>query len=162
MDQAIFEDLMAADAGRVCADIARNFEALRSRGPLLAAVAVRMIRALRAGNRILFCGNGGSATDSQHLAAELMGRFRRERRPSAAIALAVDTSARTAIGNDYGFHDVFARQLAGLGRDGDVMAELCDLSIRVPATETARVQQMHVTFGHLQCGFVEDAVGAPA
>ena len=124
MDQATLEDLMAADADRMCREISRNFEALRARGPVLAAAGMRLIEALRAGNKILFCGNGGSAADSQHLAAELMGRYRRERRPLAAIALTVDTSALTAIGNDYGFHDIFARQVAGIGRAGDVLVAL--------------------------------------
>ena len=86
MEQVTIEGLMAADADRTFRDIARNFEALRSCGPVVAAAAVRLIRALRAGNKILFCGNGGSAADSQHLAAELTGRYRRDRRPLAAIA----------------------------------------------------------------------------
>lgn len=77
-------------------------------------------RALKRGNKIIFFGNGGSAADSQHLAAELIGRFEKERRSLAAIALTTDTSALTALGNDYGFQTVFARQLQGLGRRGDV------------------------------------------
>jgi D-sedoheptulose 7-phosphate isomerase len=141
MDQATFEDLMAADADRVCREISRNFEALRAHGPLLAAVGMRLIKALRAGNKILFCGNGGSAADSQHLAAELMGRYRRDRKPLAAIALTVDTSALTAIGNDYSFHDIFARQLAGIGREGDVLVALSTSGSSenvIRALETAR------------------------
>jgi D-sedoheptulose 7-phosphate isomerase len=70
---------------------------------------------------VLFCGNGGSAADAQHLATELMGRFLRDRGPLAAAALTVDTSALTAIGNDYGFDQVFARQLRGVGMPGDVL-----------------------------------------
>jgi D-sedoheptulose 7-phosphate isomerase len=141
MDQATFEDLMAADADRVLREISRNFEALRARGPVLAAAGKRLIDALRAGNKILFCGNGGSAADSQHLAAELMGRYRRDRQPLAAIALTVDTSALTAIGNDYGFRDIFARQLAGIGRAGDVLVALSTSGSSenvVRALETAR------------------------
>jgi D-sedoheptulose 7-phosphate isomerase len=73
------------------------------------------------GGKILFCGNGGSAADSQHLAAELTGRFINDRRPLAAIALSTDTSALTCIGNDYSFDEVFARQVAGLGRKEDLL-----------------------------------------
>lgn len=77
--------------------------------------------ALRRGKRVLICGNGGSAADSQHFAAELVGRYRKERAPLSAIALTVDTSALTAIGNDYGFETVFERQIKALGRSGDVL-----------------------------------------
>ncbi len=73
------------------------------------------------GGKILFCGNGGSAADSQHLAAELTGRFIKDRRPLAAMALSSDTSALTCIGNDYSFDEIFARQVAGMGRAGDVL-----------------------------------------
>ena len=76
---------------------------------------------LQQGGKILFCGNGGSAADSQHLAAELTGRFIKDRRPLAAMALSTDTSALTCIGNDYSFDEVFARQVAGLGRSGDLL-----------------------------------------
>jgi len=76
---------------------------------------------LRQGGKILFCGNGGSAADSQHLAAELTGRFIHDRRPLAAVALSTDTSALTCIGNDYSFDEVFARQVVGLGRSGDLL-----------------------------------------
>jgi D-sedoheptulose 7-phosphate isomerase len=76
---------------------------------------------LLSGGKIMFCGNGGSAADSQHLAAELTGRFIKDRRPLAAMALSTDTSALTCIGNDYSFDEVFARQVAGLGRAGDLL-----------------------------------------
>lgn len=76
---------------------------------------------LKRGGKIMFCGNGGSAADSQHLAAELTGRFIHDRRPLAAIALSTDSSALTCIGNDYSFDEVFARQVAGLGRAGDLL-----------------------------------------
>jgi D-sedoheptulose 7-phosphate isomerase len=79
---------------------------------------------LRAGGKIMFCGNGGSAADSQHLAAELTGRFIKDRRPLAAIALSTDTSALTCIGNDYSFDEVFARQVAGLGRKDDLLISI--------------------------------------
>ena len=78
-------------------------------------------RALQNGKKVLFCGNGGSAADSQHLAAEIVGRFQKERRPFPAIALTVDTSILTAVGNDYGFDTVFARQVRALGEKGDVL-----------------------------------------
>ena len=75
-----------------------------------------MVAALRAGGKVLACGNGGSAADAQHFAAELLGRFEKERKAYPAIALTTDTSALTAIGNDYGFDRVFARQLEALGK----------------------------------------------
>ncbi len=80
-----------------------------------------MLKALNSKNKIIFCGNGGSAGDSQHLAAELMGRYKIDRKPLPAIALTVDTSAITAIGNDYGYDQVFSRQLEGIGENGDVL-----------------------------------------
>jgi D-sedoheptulose 7-phosphate isomerase len=80
--------------------------------------------ALRAGNKLLIIGNGGSAADAQHIAAEIVGRYKQERPAYAAMALTTDTSALTAIANDYGFEQVFARQVAGLGRRGDVLLGL--------------------------------------
>lgn len=85
------------------------------------ALAARVEEALAAGGTLMFCGNGGSAADAQHLAAEYVVRFSRERRPLAAIALTTDTSALTAAGNDYGFAAVFERQVRALGRPGDVL-----------------------------------------
>ncbi|KAF1682953.1 MULTISPECIES: D-sedoheptulose 7-phosphate isomerase [unclassified Veillonella] len=84
-------------------------------------IAERCKTALAAGNKVLFCGNGGSAADAQHLAAELIGRFQKERRSLASIALTTDTSILTAVANDYGYDEVFARQVEGLGRAGDVL-----------------------------------------
>jgi D-sedoheptulose 7-phosphate isomerase len=84
-------------------------------------IAAVMIAALRAGNKILLVGNGGSAADAQHIAAEIMGRYKQDRPGWAAIALTTDTSALTAVTNDYGFEQVFARQVEGLGRPGDVL-----------------------------------------
>jgi D-sedoheptulose 7-phosphate isomerase len=86
-----------------------------------AAAAEAMATALRSGGRILACGNGGSAADAQHFAAELVGRFERERAALAAIALTTDTSIVTAVANDYDFARVFARQVEALGRPGDVL-----------------------------------------
>ena len=82
---------------------------------------VIVTEALEAGNKVLLCGNGGSAADAQHIAAELTGRFKIERRPLPAIALTTDTSALTAIGNDYGFDQIFSRQVAALAKGGDVL-----------------------------------------
>ena len=84
-------------------------------------VADICINCLNGGGKILFCGNGGSAADSQHLAAELIGKLNKKRAPLAAIALTTDTSIITAIGNDYGFEFIFSRQIEGLGHAGDVL-----------------------------------------
>ncbi|MFA7665598.1 MAG: phosphoheptose isomerase [Burkholderiaceae bacterium] len=91
--------------------------------PVAAAVEL-MTAALAADHKILVCGNGGSAGDSQHLAAELIGRFERERPELAAIALTTDSSILTAVANDYSFEQVFARQVRGLGREGDVLVAI--------------------------------------
>lgn len=87
-------------------------------------IARAMIAALRSGNKILIIGNGGSAADAQHIAAEIIGRYKQDRPACAAIALTTDTSALTSIANDYGFEQVFARQVEGLGRRGDVLLAL--------------------------------------
>ncbi len=94
------------------------------RGALQAPItelAAAVLGTLRAGGTLLFCGNGGSAADAQHLAAEYVVRFQRERRPAAALALTVDTSMLTAAGNDYGFDSVFERQVQALSRPGDLL-----------------------------------------
>lgn len=101
--------------------IANNFINLKSKAPVIDAISEIWIDALSNGNKVIFCGNGGSAADSQHLAAELMGRYKVDRDPMAAISLTVDTSALTAIGNDYGYDQVFSRQLKGIGKKGDVL-----------------------------------------
>ena len=88
------------------------------------AIAAAMVAALRAGNKLLIIGNGGSAADAQHIAAEIVGRYKQDRPAWAAIALTTDTSALTAVANDYGFEQVFARQVAGLGQRGDVLMAL--------------------------------------
>ncbi|MBL4740155.1 MAG: D-sedoheptulose 7-phosphate isomerase [Sneathiella sp.] len=144
------------------------------------------------GGKILFFGNGGSAADAQHLAAELVVRYIDDRPPIAAIALNTDTSALTAISNDFGAEHVFSRQIEALGnpgdvavgittsgtspnvvaglemarkkglvataltgRDGGVMPDLADPVIIVPAQTTRRIQEMHITLGHLLCGALE-------
>ncbi len=95
--------------------------ALTELAPKIAEAVEMWVDAISKGGKVIFCGNGGSAADAQHLAAELMGRFRFDRDPMAALSLTVDTSALTAIGNDYGFENVFSRQLRGIGRAGDVL-----------------------------------------
>jgi D-sedoheptulose 7-phosphate isomerase len=176
-------------------EITAGFARLSEHSSAIEQAARAMIASLAAGNKIMFCGNGGSAADSQHLAAELMGRYLKDRAPLPALALTVDTSALTAIGNDYGYLEVFARQLRGVGRQGDVlvglstsgnsanvvaaietarmmnivvvgmtgmnggrMDSLCDVLIKVPATRTNRIQEMHIAVGHMLCGFIEDAL----
>jgi D-sedoheptulose 7-phosphate isomerase len=102
-------------------------ERANSDGALLAtarAIAAAIINALRSGNKVLLIGNGGSAADAQHIAAEIIGRYKHDRAAYAAIALTTDTSALTAIANDYGFEQVFARQVEGLGQRGDVLLAL--------------------------------------
>ena len=96
-------------------------QSLPAQLPILEQIAAEMTRAMIEGKKILLFGNGGSAADAQHLAAEFVGRFRRERRGLAAIALTTDTSILTAIANDYGYDDVFARQVEALCTEGDVV-----------------------------------------
>ena len=103
------------------ADHLAVIQALSDQQPTLERIAAEMTRAIFDGKKVLWCGNGGSAADSQHLAAELMGRFRRERRGLPSIALTTDTSVLTAVGNDYGYEKVFARQVEGLCVKGDVL-----------------------------------------
>jgi D-sedoheptulose 7-phosphate isomerase len=162
--------------------------------PVLAVVGA-CERAIRAGNKLIFCGNGGSAADAQHLATELVVRLRggvaRDSWP--AITLALDTSAVTAAVNDFGVEEMFARPLRGLGRPGDVLFGIttsgrsanvvnalrvgrelgivtvgflggdggpalgqCDHVLLVPDTETARVQECHITLGHAVLTLLED------
>jgi D-sedoheptulose 7-phosphate isomerase len=99
-------------------ELKRSF--FRGNEELIARVATEICLALGNGNKILLYGNGGSAADAQHIAAELIGRFQRERRPLPAIALTTDTSILTSVGNDYGFDQIFARQVRALGRQGDI------------------------------------------
>ncbi len=90
----------------------------------IARLGERMIETLRTGGKLLLCGNGGSAADAQHIAAELVGRFAHRRRGLPAIALTTDTSALTSIGNDFGFDHVFSRQVEALAREGDILIGL--------------------------------------
>jgi len=110
--EALVDSVLAATS-------AAHERARQNAGPVIAA-ADATLRCLRAGGKVLLFGNGGSAADAQHVAAEFVGRFMRERRAVAAIALTTDTSIVTSIGNDYSFDRVFARQIEALGRKGDV------------------------------------------
>jgi D-sedoheptulose 7-phosphate isomerase len=159
------------------------------------AVAQVVIKCLRSGGKVIFFGNGGSAQDAGHLAAELMGRFAFDRPGLASISLPDATAAMTAIGNDYSYDDVFARQVLGVGRSGDVVvglttsgnsvnvvraldaaaqagmttvaltgaaggkaAALAQIPIRVPADDTALVQEACLHLGHTICEMVEAAL----
>lgn len=105
-------------------NISCNFIHLQALAPQIEAVAGLCVAALKNGNKIMFCGNGGSAADSQHLAAELVGRYKMNRPAMNALALTVDTSILTAVGNDYGYDTIFERQVEGLGKEGDVLVGL--------------------------------------
>ena len=105
-------------------NISCNFINLQALAPQIEKVSEVCIEALKNGNKIMFCGNGGSAADSQHLAAELVGRYKMNRPAMNAIALTVDTSILTAVGNDYGYDTIFERQVEGLGKEGDVLVGL--------------------------------------
>jgi D-sedoheptulose 7-phosphate isomerase len=156
-------------------------------------VIQQVIKAYRAGQKVLFCGNGGSAADAQHLAAELSGKFYLNRPPLFAEALQVNTSYLTAVGNDYSFEETFARAILAKGSPNDVLMTLstsgnspniikalktarqkglinvgltgktggkmndhCDFLIRVPSTDTPRIQEMHLLIGHIICELVEE------
>lgn len=111
----------------ICAELntlAENMNALAANADVILAIADACTKALRSGGKVMFCGNGGSAADSQHLAAEFVGRYKMERKALNSIALTVDTSILTAIGNDYGYDDVFRRQVEGVGKAGDVLIGL--------------------------------------
>ena len=161
---------------------------------LIESAAAHCIEAYRHGNRVLLAGNGGSAADAQHIAAEFVSRFNFDRPGLPALALTTDTSILTAIGNDYGYENLFCRQLEANGRAGDVLigirtsgnsknvlnalercralnvtsigmtgsggriGELCDTCIRVPSTDTPRIQEAHILIGHIICGLVENSL----
>jgi D-sedoheptulose 7-phosphate isomerase len=151
-----------------------------------------LINVLQNGNKVFFCGNGGSAADAQHLAAELSGRFYFDRAPLPAEALHCNTSYLTAVANDYGYDEVYARIVRGSGKKGDVlvglstsgnsqniinafevaktmgistiaftgetggqMKELSDILLNVPSANTPRIQEAHITIGHIICEQVE-------
>ena len=105
-------------------DHAATLSSLRALAPAIASAASTLAGCLAAGGQLLFCGNGGSAADAQHLAAEFVGRFLKERRAFPAIALHINTSTLTALGNDYGFEAVFARQVEAYGHPGDALVSI--------------------------------------
>ena len=163
-------------------------------GPIAAAVEA-MVSCLRAGGKIMACGNGGSAADAQHFAAELLNRFEKERAPLAGLALTTDTSTLTSIANDYAYDQVFAKQVSALGRPGDVLLAIStsgnspnvlaamavarlrgvrvvaltgkgggqmaaalgseDIHLCVPATRTARIQEVHLLTIHCLCDGID-------
>jgi D-sedoheptulose 7-phosphate isomerase len=176
----ILEDSIATK--RSC--IENNMEAISRAAEMLAGC-------MKSGNKVLIFGNGGSAADAQHLAAEFVNRFQIERPPLAAIALTTDTSILTSIGNDYHFVDIFAKQLEALGRKGDIawgistsgnsanvikaiksarkigmptigmtgrsgeLAACADLVFAVASDTTARIQESHITLGHILVDLLE-------
>jgi D-sedoheptulose 7-phosphate isomerase len=156
------------------------------------AVTALVIKAFANGNKVLFCGNGGSAADAQHLAAEFSGRFYIDRNPLPSEALHCNSSYITAVANDYGYDVVYSRIVKGSGKPGDVlialstsgnsvnimkaletakeigmisvgltgagggkMKEICDHLINVPSNDTPRIQESHITIGHIICQLVE-------
>ena len=148
---------------------------------------------LEVGGKLMLMGNGGSAADAQHIAAELVGRFKKERKAMPALALTVDTSSLTALGNDYGFDTIFERQVEALankndavigistsgnseniirgvnkaksigaftigllGNDGGKLKDVVNLPIIIPSNDTARIQEVHITIGHIICEIIEE------
>jgi len=151
------------------------------------------ITTLRNGGTIYFCGNGGSAADAQHWTAELVGRFLSERKALPAVAMTTDTSIITAVGNDYGFENIFARQVVALAKNTDLvvgistsgtsknvvkalqiakeigalsvgmtgstggdLVSVCDICIRIPSNDTARIQEGHALVGHILCKVIDE------
>jgi D-sedoheptulose 7-phosphate isomerase len=175
------------------AEIKRRFA--RDHADRIVQVAQLIGGAFQAGHKVLLFGNGGSSTDAAHIAAEFVGRYKRERAPLPAIALATDIAAITCIANDYGFEELFARQVRAHGQRGDVavaistsgnspnvlkgveaakalglttiawtggtggkLAGMVDYAFVVPSTLTARIQESHITLGHVLCELIEDHV----
>jgi D-sedoheptulose 7-phosphate isomerase len=164
----------------------------------VAELAELIVACLQDGGKVLLFGNGGSAADATHLAAEFVGRFRFDRSPLPALSLSDNGSSVSGIGNDYGYEDVFARQVAALGSAGDVAIGIstsgtspnvveglraaragrlstvaltgtpggdlpgeADFCLRMPATETARIQECYMLAGHLVCELVEQTMFGP-
>ncbi|MFZ4062324.1 MAG: phosphoheptose isomerase [Polynucleobacter sp.] len=121
MNKETIERLRARASQHFLDSIAVKQEAEKVLPEFVALGVVAMTNCLRAGGKIMACGNGGSAADAQHFAAELIGRFERERQELAAIALTTDTSILTAVGNDYSYDDIFSKQVRGLGKQGDIL-----------------------------------------
>lgn len=192
-----YEDAIAQAMSRHQAALEGALNSWHSSTTVIAAAAQVIVTALRDGNKILAAGNGGSAADAQHFSAELVGRYKRERSPYPAVALTTDTSILTAIGNDYGYDDVFARQVGALGREGDVLlaystsgesrnliqaaeearrrgmnvitltgprdsslSHLAHIALKMPASDTPVIQEMHLMTTHLLCDLVEAELAA--
>lgn len=117
-------DLIQRMQGHFAESMTAKQVAMEMLSPLVAAAAERMVQTLVADGKLLLCGNGGSAADAQHFAAEMVGRFERERPGLAAIALTTDTSALTAISNDYDYDLIFSKQVHALGRAGDILVAI--------------------------------------
>lgn len=129
------------------AEHAAAIDAVEALAPQITQAATLLATALHSGHKLLICGNGGSAADAQHLAAELTGRFETERRAYPAIALTTDSSALTAIGNDYGFDRVFSRQVEALAQPGDLLLVIStsgNSANLVTATEAAQARDVRV------------------
>lgn len=170
-------------------------ELMRSHLGKIVEISNLIIDSLKKGGKIILFGNGGSASDSQHIAAEFVGRFKKDRDALAAISLTTNTSILTALANDYGYEIVFAKQIEALGKKNDVaigistsgkaknvglairqakkmglktialtggdggeLAKSADLSLIVPSPITARIQEAHITIGHIICEMVEQAL----
>ena len=128
-------------------EISKNFEALDKSIDQIIDASKIMISSLKEGGKILFCGNGGSAADAQHLAAELIGRYKKKRDPIAGLALTTDTSIITAIANDFGYENIFSRQISALGKPNDVLYAISTSGKSeniVMAIDAARERNMHV------------------
>lgn len=121
MDKNTIEQLRQRASQHFLDSIAVKQEAEKVLPESVAQAVVAMVDCLRSGGKVMACGNGGSAADAQHFAAELIGRFERERQELAAIALTTDTSILTAVGNDYSYEEVFSKQVRGLGKKGDIL-----------------------------------------
>ena len=177
-----------SESAEIKLKITRDDELIRK----ILGVAEDIVKALKSGNKVLICGNGGSAADAQHIAAELLGKFYMERKALPAISLNTNVSVLTAVANDYSYEDVFSRQVEGLGNPGDIligistsgnsknilkafktartlniktvgmtgitggkMKDLSDVCLTVPSNVTPRIQESHITIGHIICEIIE-------
>lgn len=143
------------ESARVKASVAEDASTLAA----LSDLAEIMVRSLRDGGAVFFCGNGGSATDAEHLSAELLGHFRYDRPSIAGQCLSSNTAGMTAIGNDYGYEDVFSRQLQGLAKTGDV---LIGMSTSGNSKNVVRAIEQAATMGVTSVAFVGSAGGEMA
>jgi D-sedoheptulose 7-phosphate isomerase len=164
------------EAFETSADVKNEF--IRTHAERVIEVGQLLIRAFRESKKVMLFGNGGSATDASHIAAEFVGRYRRDRDPLPALALGTDMAALTCIANDYDFTDIFSRQVLAHGRKGirgveaahdrglvtvgwtgatgGKLLDLVDYCFRVPSSITARIQECHITLGHVLCELIEE------